>query len=201
MLTATGLSCIRGERRLFSGIGLAVAPGEWLHLQGENGAGKTSLLRILVGLTPAAEGEVRWKGESIGALGEEFRREMVYLGHHAAVKEDLTALENLQISAALDGSDLAERGALAALFRMGLKGREELPVRVLSQGQKRRVLLARLLARKAALWVLDEPFTALDVKAVQMLSGLIGEHVAAGGMAVLTSHQSMPIAGGRVLQL
>lgn len=201
MLTATGLSCVRGERRLFSGIDLAVAPGEWLHLQGENGAGKTSLLRILVGLTPAAEGEIRWKGESIGALGEDFRREMVYLGHHAAVKEDLTALENLQISAALDGADLAERDALAALFRMGLKGREELPVRVLSQGQKRRVLLARLLARKATLWVLDEPFTALDVKAVKMLSDLIGEHVAGGGMAVLTSHQSMPIAGGKSLVL
>jgi heme exporter protein A len=201
MLTATGLSCIRGERRLFSGIDLAVAPGEWLHLQGENGAGKTSLLRILVGLTPAAEGEILWKGESIRVLGEDFRREMVYLGHHAAVKEDLTALENLQISAALDGTDLAERDALAALFRMGLKGREELPVRVLSQGQKRRVLLARLLARKAALWVLDEPFTALDVKAVQMLSGLIAEHVGAGGMAVLTSHQSMPIAGGKSLVL
>ena len=201
MLTATGLSCVRGERRLFSGIDLAVAPGEWLHLQGENGAGKTSLLRILVGLTPAAEGEIRWKGESIGALGEDFRREMVYLGHHAAVKEDLTALENLQISAGLDGADLAERDALAALFRMGLKGREELPVRVLSQGQKRRVLLARLLARKAALWVLDEPFTALDVKAVKMLSDLIAEHVGAGGMAVLTSHQSMPIAGGKSLVL
>jgi heme exporter protein A len=201
MLTATGLSCVRGERRLFSGIDLAVAPGEWLHLQGENGAGKTSLLRILVGLTPAAEGEIRWKGESIGALGEDFRREMVYLGHHAAVKEDLTALENLQISAGLDGSDLVERDALAALFRMGLKGREELPVRVLSQGQKRRVLLARLLARKAALWVLDEPFTALDVKAVRMLSDLIAEHVASGGMAVLTSHQSMPIAGGKSLVL
>jgi heme exporter protein A len=201
MLTATGLACVRGERRLFSGIDLAVAPGEWLHLQGENGAGKTSLLRILVGLTPAAEGEIRWKGESIRVLGEDFRREMVYLGHHAAIKEDLTALENLQIAAALDGAELADRDALAALHRMGLKGREELPVRVLSQGQKRRVLLARLLARKAALWVLDEPFTALDVKAVQMLSDLIGEHVAAGGMAVLTSHQSMPIAGGKSLAL
>jgi heme exporter protein A len=201
MLTATGLSCVRGERRLFSGIDLAVAPGEWLHLQGENGAGKTSLLRILVGLTPAAEGEIRWNGESVTALGEDFRREMVYLGHHAAVKEDLTALENLQISAALDGAELDEREALGALFRMGLKGREELPVRVLSQGQKRRVLLARLLARKAPLWVLDEPFTALDVKAVQMLSDLIAEHVGGGGMAVLTSHQSMPIAGGKVLQL
>lgn len=172
-----------------------------MHLQGENGAGKTSLLRILVGLTPAAEGEIRWKGESIRDTAEDYRREMVYLGHHAAIKEDLTALENLQLASALDGIELPEREALAALLRMGLKGREELPVRVLSQGQKRRVLLARLLARKAILWVLDEPFTALDVKAVGMLSDLIGEHVATGGMAVLTSHQSMPIAGGRVLVL
>jgi heme exporter protein A len=201
MLTATGLACVRGERRLFSGIDLAVAPGEWLHLQGENGSGKTSLLRILVGLTPAAEGEIRWKGEPIRLLAEDYRRDMVYLGHHVAVKEDLTALENMQIAAALDGAELSERDALAALFRMGLKGREELPVRVLSQGQKRRVLLSRLLARKAALWVLDEPFTALDAKAVELLSGLIGEHVAAGGMAVLTSHQAMPIGGGKVLAL
>jgi heme exporter protein A len=201
MLTATGLACVRGERRLFSGLDLAVAPGEWLHLQGENGAGKTSLLRILVGLTPAAEGEIRWKGQNIRLLAEEYRREMIYLGHLAAVKEDLTALENLRLAAALDGAELGEREVLAALARMGLKGREELPVRVLSQGQKRRVLLARLLVRKAPLWVLDEPFTALDVKAVGLLSGVIGEHLAAGGMAVLTSHQAMPIAGGRAVVL
>lgn len=187
---------MRGERRLFSGIDLAVAPGEWLHLQGENGSGKTSLLRILVGLTPPADGEIRWKGESICRQAEDFRREMVYLGHHVAVKEDLTALENLHLGAALDGDVLGERAALAALARMGLKGREELPVRVLSQGQKRRVLLARLLVRKAPLWVLDEPFTALDTKAVELLSGLIGEHLATGGMAVLTSHQEVDIGAG-----
>lgn len=192
---------MRGERRLFSGIDLAVAPGEWLHLQGENGAGKTSLLRILVGLAPPAEGEIRWKGEPVRRLVEDYRRDMLYLGHHVAIKEDLTALENLQLGAALEGTALTERDALNALSRMGLKGREELPVRVLSQGQKRRVLLARLLAKKAVLWVLDEPFTALDVKAVALLSDLIGEHLATGGMAVLTSHQSMPIAGGKTLQL
>ncbi|MDD5250759.1 MAG: cytochrome c biogenesis heme-transporting ATPase CcmA [Rhodocyclaceae bacterium] len=201
MLTAHGLTCVRGERRLFAGLDLAVGPGEWLHVRGENGAGKTSLLRLLVGLMMPAEGEIRWDGTPVAKLTDEYRRQMLFLGHHGAVKEELTTLENLHFAAALDGAELPEREALAALHRFGLRGREELPVRFLSAGQKRRVLLARLVTRKAKLWVLDEPFTALDVKAVDMLSALIGEHLAAGGMAVLTSHQAMPIAGGRVLQL
>ena len=201
MLTATGLTCVRGERRLFSGLDLAVAPGEWLHVQGENGAGKTSLLRMLTGLSHAAEGEIRWNGEAIRGLAEDYRRDMLFLGHHGALKEELTPLENLQLAAALDGAELVEADALAVLWRFGLRGREELPVRVLSAGQKRRVLLARLVTRQAKLWVLDEPFTALDVKAVDMLAGLIGEHLAGGGMAVLTSHQAMPIAGCKVVKL
>lgn len=201
MLSVSDLSCVRGERRLFSGLSLDLAPGEWLHVQGENGAGKTTLLRALVGLSPAAEGDIRWEGEPVGKLGEGYRRELLYLGHHGAVKEELTPLENLRLAAALDGAELSEREALAALIRFGLKGREELPVRFLSAGQKRRVLLARLVTKKARLWVLDEPFTALDVKAVGMLSGVIGEHLAAGGMAVLTSHQAMPMPGGKAVKL
>jgi len=201
MLSAHGLTCVRGERRLFAGLDFEVGPGEWLHVQGENGAGKTSLLRMLVGLMAVAAGEIRWGGEPVRTLAEDYHRELLFLGHHGAVKEELTALENLQLSSALDGDELAEREALAALHRFGLKGREELPVRFLSAGQKRRVLLARLVTKKARLWVLDEPFTALDVKAVAMLSALIGEHLAGGGMAVLTSHQAMPIAGGKALQL
>ena len=198
MLTARGLSCVRGERPLFSGIGLDLAPGEWLHVRGENGAGKTSLLRILCGLSPPAGGEILWNDEP---AREDFRRDLLYLGHHGAVKEELTPLENLRLSAALDGRDLPEAEALSALVRFGLRGREELPVRVLSQGQKRRVLLARLVTRKARIWILDEPFTALDVKAVDMLSGLISEHLAGGGMAILTSHQPLPIPHGKALQL
>ncbi len=201
MLTAHDLACTRGERRLFAGIDLAVGPGEWLHVRGENGAGKTSLLRLLVGLMQPAEGEIRWDGVPVRELSDEYRRQMLFLGHHGAVKEELTTLENLQFAAALDGADLSDREAIAALHRFGLRGREELPVRFLSAGQKRRVLLARLVTRKAKLWVLDEPFTALDVKAVDMLSALIGEHLAGGGMAVLTSHQAMPMPGGKVLQL
>jgi heme exporter protein A len=201
MLTATGLSCVRGERRLFAGLDLAVGPGEWLHVQGENGAGKTSLLRILSSLSPPAEGEIRWRGEPIKALAEDYRREMLFLGHHGAVKEELTPLENLMLAAQLDGTSLAEVEAMKALARFGLRGREDLAVRFLSAGQKRRVLLARLAVRKATLWILDEPFTALDVKAVDMLSGLIEEHIAGGGMAILTSHQSMPLPNGRVLKI
>jgi len=201
MLTATDLSCVRGERRLFSGLDLAVGPGEWLHVQGENGAGKTSLLRILASLSPPEEGAIQWQGESIRELGEDFRRDLLFLGHHGAVKEDLTPLENLTLAAQLDGTTLDEATALKALARFGLRGREDLAVRFLSAGQKRRVLLARLAVRKAVLWILDEPFTALDVKAVDMLSGLIEEHLATGGMAILTSHQSMPLPNGRVLKI
>jgi heme exporter protein A len=201
MLTASALSCVRGERRLFAGLDLAVGPGEWLHVQGENGAGKTSLLRILAGLSPAAEGEIRWQGEPIRALAEDYRRHLLFLGHHGAVKEELTPLENLTLAAQLDGAVLDETEALTALARFGLRGREDLPVRFLSAGQKRRVLLARLAVRKATLWILDEPFTALDVKAVEMLSGLIVEHVTQGGIAILTSHQSIPLPNGKVLKI
>lgn len=201
MLTATAISCVRGERPLFAGLDLAVGPGEWLHVQGENGAGKTSLLRILAGLSPPAAGEIRWQGEPIKALAEDYRRHLLFLGHHGAVKEELTPLENLTLAAQLDGTTLDEVEALQALARFGLRGREDLAVRFLSAGQKRRVLLARLAVRKAALWILDEPFTALDVKAVEMLSGLIAEHVAGGGMAILTSHQSMPLPNGKVLKI
>jgi len=199
MLTATGLSCVRGERRLFSGLDLAVGPGEWLHVQGENGAGKTSLLRILSSLSPPAEGEIFWRGEPIRALAEDYRREMLFLGHQGAVKEDLTPLENLMLAARLDGAALDETAALTALARFGLRGREDLAVRFLSAGQKRRVLLARLAVRQATLWILDEPFTALDVKAVEMLSGLVVEHVTRGGIAILTSHQAIPLPNGKVV--
>ncbi len=197
MLKVAGLACSRGERRLFTDVGFALEPGEWLHVQGANGSGKTSLMRLLVGLSPADAGEIRWRGEPTPSA--DFRRDLIYLGHHAAVKEDLTPLENLRLSAALDGMALDERAALAALIRLGLRGRENLPVRVLSAGQKRRVLLARLLTRPAVLWVLDEAFNALDVGAVQLLGELIAEHLAAGGMAVLTSHQPLPVPGGKAL--
>lgn len=199
MLSVSGLSCARGERTLFADVSFSLAAGEWLHVQGANGAGKTTLMRALVGLSPPQEGHITWRGEP--APSADFRRDLLYLGHHAAVKEELTPRENLSLSAALDGEPADERRVLGALLRLGLRGRENLPVRVLSAGQKRRVLLARLLLRPAPLWVLDEAFNALDTAAVALLGELIGEHLARGGLAVLTSHQPLPVPGGRALAL
>jgi heme exporter protein A len=199
MLKVSRLACSRGERQLFADVSFSLAAGEWVHVQGENGAGKTSLLRLLVGLSPADAGEIYWRGVAASEAG--FHRDLLYLGHHAAVKDELTPLENLCLSAALDGIPLDEKAALAALVRLGLRGREALPVRVLSAGQKRRVLLARLLTRPAALWVLDEAFNALDSGAVQLLGELLGEHLAKGGLAVLTSHQPLPLPVDKRLML
>jgi heme exporter protein A len=199
MLTVHRLTCVRGTRPLFSGVEFALGPGSWAHVRGPNGAGKTSLLRILAGLAQPEEGEVRWNGEKIG--GEEYRRELMYLGHRAAVKDDLTALENLTFAAEMDGVTISREQAEDALVRFGLAGREDLPVRFLSAGQKRRALLAQTVARPAKLWILDEPFTALDVKAVDFLSNLVADHVKAGGIVVMTSHQAIPLAPGQVVDL
>ena len=201
LLRANALTCVRGERTLFKGLDLQVSAGEWLHLRGENGIGKTSLLRLLAGLTKPAVGEIFWNDQSISADATEYHRNLLFLGHRDSLKEDLTALENLSIATALDGVAISEEEILLALHRFGLRGREDLPVNCLSAGQKRRVLLARLLLRQAKLWILDEPFNALDVRAVEMLSELILEHITSGGMAIMTSHQEIPIPNGRVVQL
>lgn len=202
MLSASGLACVRGDRRLFSDVSFDLSPGEWLHVEGSNGAGKTSLLRIVAGLLHAPEGEIRWDGRPVKEVRDEYHEALLYLGHAPSIKEDMTPLENLRTTAAIAGRQLDEGAAMTALRRIGLKGREDLPARVLSQGQKRRVALARLLVSGAKLWILDEPFVALDVAAVAMLGGLIGEHLAENGMVLLTSHQEMKLSGaGRSLRL
>ena len=173
MLEADNLECVRGERRLFAGLGFKLEAGELLYLQGRNGAGKTSLLRMIIGLLPPEAGDIRWKGQSIRRSGEDFRADLCYLGHLNAIKEELTPLENLLASAHLTDEALSEDDALDALEQVGLAGREDLACKYLSQGQKRRVALARLLCSGARLWVLDEPFTAIDARTTADLLELV----------------------------
>ena len=195
LLQVDRLACVRGDRELFRDVSFALSAGEWMHLQGDNGSGKTSLMRIVCGLSAAAAGEVRWAGVPIQASADTYRAEMLYLGHTLSLKEDLSALENLQFEAAVSGDSLDLARAQGALDRLGLHGREHLPLRVLSQGQKRRVALARLLTSRARLWILDEPFVALDPGAVSQLVDLLGQHVNSGGLVLYTSHQTVPLGG------
>jgi heme exporter protein A len=192
---------MRGDRRLFAGIALSLDAGELLYVHGHNGSGKTTLLRTLCGLIRPEQGDIRWHGEDIRELREDFARDLLYLGHKNGIKGDLTALENLQVSSVLDGYPLSEQQAWDALGRIGLDGHEDLETKVLSQGQQRRVALARLLVNKAPLWILDEPFVALDRGAVALLQDVIRAHVAGGGMVVLTTHQEVPLTEGTAKQL
>lgn len=200
-LQAQDLACVRGERKLFSNLSFSLHSGECLHVRGENGVGKTSLLRLLTGLSKPDAGQILWNQESISKQVDRYHRELLFLGHRDALKEELTALENLQTYAAVDDIALPVERALAALWRFGLRGRENLPVNCLSAGQKRRVLMARMLTRQAKLWILDEPFNALDVNAVTQLEELMAEHLASGGLLVLTSHQAVRIPNIRLLEL
>jgi heme exporter protein A len=201
VLEARGLSCMRGERMLFHDLHLRVSNGECLHIRGENGVGKTSLLRLLTGLSKPKSGTILCNGESIGRDISAYHRDLLFLGHRDALKEDLTALENLQLYAAIDDIQLRDDQALAALWRFGLRGREHLPVSCLSAGQKRRVLMARMLTRQARLWILDEPLNALDIHAVQALEALIADHIEQGGLVIMTSHQQPKLPNIRVLDL
>ncbi|NEV62941.1 cytochrome c biogenesis heme-transporting ATPase CcmA [Thiorhodococcus minor] len=201
MLEVQGLECRRGDRRLFSDLSFALDGGTLLHVRGRNGTGKTTLLRSLCGLFTPESGDIRWRGESIRALGDDYRRELLYFGHLNGIKGELTGIENLSIAATLDGDRISEDAIWEALAQIGLRGFEDLPTRMLSQGQKKRVALARLVLSGARLWVLDEPFTALDVDAVALLQRLIAEHVERGGLAVLTTHQEVPLTSGQVERL
>jgi len=194
-LEAVNLRCVRGERTLFEGLSFTLAGGELLRIAGPNGSGKTSLLRIACGLLEPDRGEVCWGGENVRRLKEEFWARLLYLGHANALKDDLSAAQNLRIACTLTGIVADGRRIGEALARLGLEGRENLPARVLSQGQRRRVALARLaLGEHAALWVLDEPFTALDAAAVDCVQGLIGGHVSRGGGVLYTTHYEASIA-------
>jgi heme exporter protein A len=196
ILEVSKLGCVRGDRRLFSGLDLSLSPGTFVQLTGPNGSGKTSLLRMLCGLLAPAEGEIRWEGANIRSLGEDYFTAVTYLGHRPGVKDELTALENLRISSALNGIEVSTQSALSAVERMGLAGRESLPARFLSEGQRRRVALARLLLCTTRLWLLDEVMTSLDKSAVGLVRSLIEEHLNRGGIAIVATHQNLELSAG-----
>jgi heme exporter protein A len=203
-LAASGVACRRGDRLLFEQLDFAVGAGQIVWVRGRNGQGKTSLLRLLAGLATPAAGELSWGGAPLRAAGAAFQRRLVYLAHANALKEDLSVAESLRFLARLHGQDHDAQAFDDALQLMGLHSRRDAPVRTLSQGQRRRVALARLLiAPAASLWVLDEPYDALDAEASALLDEVLAAHALRGGSVVLTSHLPLAITrpAPRVLEL
>ncbi len=201
MLQGISLACVRGDRELFKDINFSLEAGGLMQVRGPNGSGKTSLLRMLCGLSNPAAGEILWSGTSIRSLSGDYFAVMTYIGHLSGTKDDLTVIENLRISSALAGFEINDAQASEALEYMGLGGREALPVKVLSQGQRRRVALARLLVCKTALWILDEPLVALDVMAVKLIQELLEQHLKQDGMVVMTTHQEIDLMAASTTQL
>jgi heme exporter protein A len=182
----------RGDRHVLKGVSLQVSPGELVHVSGANGTGKTTLLRVITGLLQPEQGTVTWCAKAINRFRSEYQACLAYLSHEPALKGDLTALENLRFSVGLKRrttpSELYE-----TLKRTGVAQCAALPARVLSAGQRRRVAMARVLAMRASLWLLDEPFTNLDAEGAQLMSQLLRAHVEEGGLAVVVAHQALQI--------
>lgn len=200
-LELVNIACERGETRLFEGCHLIIQSGQWWQIEGHNGIGKTSLLRILAGLAVPAEGEVRWNGLPITQVREDYYAELFYLGHFAGIKPELTAWENLRYYQKLQNLPLSDEALWNALEKVGLIGREDLPCSHLSAGQQRRVALAKLWLTPASLWILDEPFTAIDKKGVAELIAHIEQHCANGGLCIFTSHQTAESGKVQILSL
>jgi len=194
-LGGQGLSCVRDGRLLFHQLDLQLQAGQILQIEGSNGAGKTSLLRILCGLSEPREGTVRWRGDDIRSCRQDFHRQLLYIGHNPGIKLELTPLENLRFFQALSGQEGSENDRLNALELIGLYGYEDVKVGALSAGQRRRAALARLWLSRATLWMLDEPFTAIDRQGIGHLEARLADHVQAGGLVVVTSHQALTVAG------
>lgn len=201
LLSAHDLACARGERTLFTDMSFCLNAGQLLLVRGGNGRGKTSLLRLLCGLATPLAGEVRWRGEPIRKTRDVYHREMTYVGHVNGVKDDLTPLENLRMAASIADRPLDEAHALETLRTLGLERCLDLPARVLSFGQRRRVALSGLVVAGALLWILDEPLTGLDVHGVALVETLLRDHVGRGGAVVMTTHQPLALDGIDIVPL
>lgn len=190
-LRAIGLEGVRDDRVLFTGLNFAVDPGGVIQIEGPNGCGKTTLLRMVCGFVLPDEGEITWGGEEIQSIRPEYQSSVSYLGHTSGIKEDLTAGENLHVARRLAAISAME--PVEALEAVGLRGFETAMVRTLSAGQRRRVALARMLVSDAPLWVMDEPFTALDPRGVKMVEGMLMNHCQRGGIAIITTHHPVDL--------
>lgn len=200
MLTAHDLECVRGQQTLFSGLNLTVDSGEVLHVEGPNGCGKTSLLRILCGITQPERGRVLWHDEDIRTCRSEYYEKLVYIGHRDGIKLELSPRENLRILAAMNcpvhDADIDE-----ALARTGLSKVDDIPCANLSAGQRRRVAISRLFIGLASIWILDEPLTAIDRDGTSIIESLFTRHVRGGGLILLTGTQHIEIEGRTIRSL
>jgi heme exporter protein A len=191
-LGVEGVHVWRGDRHVLKGVSLVLGPRQLLHVSGPNGSGKTTLLRVVCGLLRPEQGQVSWGGQPISNVRSEYQGALAFASHEPALKGDLTALENLRFSVGLKRRVSAAE-LLASLQRTGAAGCADLPARVLSAGQRRRVAMARVLAMNASLWLLDEPFANLDAAGSELLSVLLREHVQAGGAALVVAHHDLAI--------
>jgi heme exporter protein A len=194
MLEANEISCIRGSRDLFRELSFRVNAGTALRISGPNGAGKTSLLRIVAGLSPPEEGRIAWRGRTLADYGDDYPKQLLYVGHSNALKGHLSAKENIRLGLAIQGIEVDEEQAAAVLATDGLVTAADIPVQWLSAGQQRRVALTRLtFSAERELWILDEPFSSLDEDAVGRLSARITQHLVSGGVVVYTTHQDVEL--------
>ncbi|WHP32677.1 cytochrome c biogenesis heme-transporting ATPase CcmA [Trabulsiella odontotermitis] len=194
MLEVVKLYCERDDRVLFSDLSFEVNAGEWVQITGGNGAGKTTLLRLLTGLSRPDDGEVFWQGTPVSRQRDVFHQQLLWIGHQPGIKTRLTALENLRFF----HHDSTLQACFSALAKAGLAGFEDIPVNQLSAGQQRRVALSRLWLSRAPLWILDEPFTAIDVNGVEHLTAQMNTHTERGGMVILTTHQPLNVGDDKL---
>ncbi len=199
LLQINDLACIRDDRVLFEHLSLSLDSGQMLLVEGRNGSGKTSLLRILTGLKLADEGDILWDGESITTLTADYYEQVNYVGHHDGVKRELTCLENLRLVQAMGKP--ADINLDDALERVNLYRYGDTPVSNLSAGQKRRLALARLLVAESKLWILDEPFTSLDRKSMTSFEAMFEQHLRQQGMIVMTSHHDIAMSDSNLQRL